>query len=281
MGQDYLCFVFYADAMSTPVSIRILEGVTEQNLARTIFDEVWPSAEGTQITANLLQALVHNGTYISGAFVDGEIVAAAFAFPGRDDHGHFHLHSHMAAVKEEFRNQSIGSQIKWHQRAWAMEKGYDTITWTFDPLVRRNAKLNLVKLGVQVFDYFSDFYGDLPDALNAGDPTDRTIAHWKLDAGRVSDALNRKLFFPINDSPVALANIHGTPLTQDVDQSASTILCYIPEDIIEIRSKNSELALRWRLALRQELQSRLADGWSIAGFTQDGAYIISKHKGDR
>ena len=143
--------------MSESVSIRMLSGVAEQNLARRIFDEVWPTDEGTQITANLLQALVHNGTYISGAFMGDEIVAAAFAFPGRDSHGHFHLHSHMAAVKEQFRNLGIGSQIKWHQRAWAMENGYDTITWTFDPLVRRNAKLNLVKLGAQVFEYFPDF----------------------------------------------------------------------------------------------------------------------------
>ena len=267
--------------MSVSVSIRMLSGVAEQNLARRIFDEVWPTDEGTQITANLLQALVHNGTYISGAFMGEEIVAAAFAFPGRDSHGHFHLHSHMAAVKEQFRNLGIGSQIKWHQRAWAMENGYDTITWTFDPLVRRNAKLNLVKLGVQVFEYFPDFYGDLPDALNAGDPTDRAIAHWRLNSERVSDALNRKLIFPGNNMPIALANIHGTPLAQEVDAPDSAVLCYIPEDIIEMRSSNPALALRWRLALRKELQHRLQSGWAIAGFTEEGAYIVSHHKGDR
>ncbi len=267
--------------MSASVSIRMLLGVAEQNLARSIFDEVWPTDEGTQITANLLQALVHNGTYISGAFIDGEIVAAAFAFPGRDSHGNFHLHSHMAAVKEEYRNQNIGSQIKWHQREWAMKNGYDTITWTFDPLVRRNAKLNLVKLGVQVFEYFPDFYGDLPDALNAGDPTDRAIAHWRLNSERVSDALNRKLEFSNNHLPVALANSHGSPLPQRVEEGASTILCYMPEDIIEMRSTNPALALQWRLALRKELQPRLERGWTISGFTGDGAYIVRHQKGDR
>lgn len=263
------------------MSIRMLSGVAEQNLARSIFDEVWPTDEGTQITANLLQALVHNGTYISGAFVGEEIVAAAFAFPGRDSRGHFHLHSHMAAVKEEYRNQNIGSQIKWHQRAWAMENGYETITWTFDPLVRRNAKVNLVKLGVQVFEYFPDFYGDLPDALNAGDPTDRAIAHWKLNSARVSDALNRKLIFTNNHLPVALANIHGSPVAHQLNEGASSILCYIPEDIIELRTSNPALALQWRLALRKELQPRLESGWTISGFTEDGAYIVSHHKGDR
>ena len=49
------------------LKIRILVGVKEQNFAREIFDDVWPSDEGSQITANLIQAMVHNGTYVAGA----------------------------------------------------------------------------------------------------------------------------------------------------------------------------------------------------------------------
>lgn len=279
----------YAEPMSaagspsglTPVTIRILAGVQEQDQARRIFDEVWPSAEGTQITANLLQALVHNGTYVSGAFIDNEIVAAAFAFPGLDKSGHLHLHSHMAAVREGFRDRGIGGEIKWHQRAWAMQRGYDSITWTFDPLVRRNAKFNIVKLGVQVFDYFPDFYGDLPDALNIGDPTDRAMASWHLSSMRVSDALNRQLQFFSEDRPIALAKIDGAPVEREIEDSVSEVLCYIPADIIEIRANDSVLALEWRLALRNQLHRRLSDRWAIVGFTDDGAYIVSKHGGAR
>lgn len=80
------------------VSIRNLLGVTEQDYARAVFDEVWPTDEGTQITANLMQAMVHNGAYVSGVFFDVDIIAAAFAFPGIDSQKHLHLHSHMAAV---------------------------------------------------------------------------------------------------------------------------------------------------------------------------------------
>ena len=264
-----------------PVTFRILAGVQEQDQARRIFDEVWPSDEGTQITANLLQALVHNGTYVSGAFIENEIVAAAFAFPGLDSEGHLHLHSHMAAVREGFRDRGIGADIKWHQRAWAMQRGYDCITWTFDPLVRRNAKFNIVKLGVQVFDYFPDFYGDLPDALNIGDPTDRAMASWRLSSMRVSDALNRKLVFYPENRQIALAKIDGEPVEREIEYSASEVLCYIPSDIIEMRAKDSALALKWRLALRSQLHRRIKSGWAIVGFTDDGAYIVSKDEGDR
>jgi predicted GNAT superfamily acetyltransferase len=260
------------------VSIRILNGVEEQNLARQIFDEVWPMDEGTQITANLLQAMAHNGTYVSGVFVEGEIVGAAFAFPGVDEHRHLHLHSHMAAVKENFRDRSIGSTLKWHQRAWALERGYEVITWTFDPLVKRNARLNLVKLGVRVFEYFPNFYGDLPDALNAGDPTDRAMARWDLlSESTLAAASSRNLEKLSNEIPVALSNIDGRPIRLEVDPAASQILCYLPNDIIEIRSQDNSLALEWRLALRAELHPRLNSGWHISGFTHDGAYLITNN----
>lgn len=262
-------------SLASGVSIRVLSGLEEQNLARRIFDEVWPTDEGTQITANLLQAMAHNGTYISGVFVEGEIVGAAFAFPSVDEHRHLHLHSHMAAVKENFRDRSIGSTLKWHQRAWALERGYEVITWTFDPLVRRNARLNLVKLGVQVFEYFPNFYGDLPDALNAGDPTDRVIARWNLlSQSTLAAATYRNLEKLATGVPVALSNIDGKPIHHEIDPSQSQVLCYLPSDIIEIRSQDSALALEWRLALRAELHPRLDSGWHISGFTHDGAYVV-------
>ena len=262
--------------LSTEPSIRILSGIKEQDLARAIFDEVWPSEEGTQITANLLQAMVHNGTYVAGAFIGDEIVAAAFAFPGLDTNMNLHLHSHMAAVKEGFRNRNIGSALKFHQRSWALEHGYDTITWTFDPLVRRNAKLNLIKLGVQVFDYFSDFYGDLPDALNAGDPTDRVIAHWDIANGHLlkSETDGREI-------PVALENLDGKPVQHEVSSNNAQVLCYLPVDIIELRARDSALALEWRLAMRNQLQPRLSKGWQISEFTSDGAYIVRNNKREK
>jgi predicted GNAT superfamily acetyltransferase len=261
------------------VSIRNLQGVIEQDYARAIFDEVWPTDEGTQITSNLMQAMVHNGAYVSGVFYDAKVIASAFAFPGIDSKTHLHLHSHMAAVKEKYRNRNIGSALKWHQRGWALENGYETITWTFDPLVRRNARLNLVKLGVQVFEYFADFYGDLPDALNAGDPTDRVIARWELlSAPVVGAARNLNLELSPEGIPVALSNANEKPEAGDVPPSAETVTIYLPTDIIQLRIDNSARAWEWRLALREQLQPRLSSGWYIKGFTSDGAYVLTQQK---
>ena len=81
----------------------------------------------------------------------------------------------MAAVLPEYRDQHIGSALKMHQRAWALGCGIDTVVWTFDPLVRRNAFVNLVKLGADVEGFEVDFYGSMDDAINVDDPTDLFI----------------------------------------------------------------------------------------------------------
>jgi predicted GNAT superfamily acetyltransferase len=177
----------------------------------------------------------------------------------------------MTAVKEPYRNRNIGTALKLHQRSWAIEHGYDTITWTFDPLVRRNAKMNLVKLGVDVFDYFSDFYGDLPDDLNAGDPTDRVIAHWNITNPNV---LAKNTI--AHEIPVALKNRDEKPIQIEVDSQSSQLLCYLPTDIIQLRARDRALALEWRIAMRNQLQTRLNHGWHISGFTSDGAYILAQ-----
>ena len=95
-----------------------------------------------------------------------------------------YLHSHMAAVLPGRPRPGIGTALKLHQRAWALANDLDEIRWTFDPLVRRNAHLNVVRLGVDVAAYLPDFYGEMDDEVNAGDRSDRMIAAWRLTTPR-------------------------------------------------------------------------------------------------
>ena len=262
------------------VEIRLLNDLAGQNLARGLFDHVWSTDGQTQVTPNLMQALVHNGSYVSGAFIGHRFVAAAFAFPGRDEHGHLHLHSHMAAVLDDVRDRRIGTALKWHQRAWAIKAGYDTITWTFDPLVRRNARLNLLKLGVYVSDYYQDFYGDMADALNAGDATDRVMARWELLSLRTVQAA--ALTNGLDPNPIPSQAFHALTIENDepvihLSSGRSDVLVVtLPPDIIEIRTKDPQKASRWRIAVRSVLAPALEAGMEITGFTSEGAYLIER-----
>ena len=234
--------------MNSQVQVRILETLTDQNLGRDIFDETWAMDAGTEITPNLLQAMVHNGAYLSGAFIAGKCVGAAFAFPATTEG--LHLHSHMAAVLDSYRDQGIGYALKIDQWQWAKNNNYKEITWTFDPLVARNAKLNLIKLGVDISAYYPNFYGDMPDALNAGDESDRIMASWKV----------------IGEQPVS------KNITTNLNESDTLIK--IPEDIVTIRNKDISENLKWRHKVREEFMRAFEKGGKVVGFSANNEYVV-------
>ena len=234
--------------MSNSIQVRELDNLQDQDFGRKIFDITWSMDAGTEITPNLLQAMVHSGSYLSGAFIDKKIIGAAFAFPATN--GGLHLHSHMTAVLPEFRDKGVGYALKIDQWKWAKKKNYSHLSWTFDPLVRRNAKLNIAKLGVDISAYHPNFYGDMPDALNAGDESDRLMVSWRTDI----------------DAPKARELI-TKPETGD-------ILIEIPEDIVAIRSKNQSESMKWRRQVRRQFMAAFEKNGKVIGFSANNEYVV-------
>ena len=64
------------------------------------------------------------------------------------------------------------------------------ITWTYDPLILRNAWFNASKLGAFPREYLIDFYGEMPDAVNAGQGSDRLVVGWAPRRRGVGRALD-------------------------------------------------------------------------------------------
>ena len=234
--------------MSNSIQVRELDNLRDQDFGRKIFDITWSMDVGTEITPNLLQAMVHSGSYLSGAFIENKMVGAAFAFPATS--GGLHLHSHMTAVLLEFRDKGVGYALKIDQWNWAKKKNYSYLSWTFDPLVRRNAKLNIAKLGVDISAYHPNFYGDMPDALNAGDESDRLMVSWRTDI----------------DAPKARELI-TKPETGD-------ILIEIPEDIVAIRSKNQSESMKWRRQVREQFLAAFEKNGKVVGFSANNEYVV-------
>ena len=234
--------------MNNSIKVRDLDTLQDQDSGREIFDLTWTMDAGTEITPNLLQAMVHSGAYLSGAFIENKIVGAAFAFPATN--GGLHLHSHMTAVLDEFRDKGVGYALKIDQWNWAKKHKYSYLSWTFDPLVRRNAKLNLVKLGVDISTYFPNFYGAMPDALNAGDESDRLMVSWRTDI----------------DEPKARELITH-PKSDD-------ILIEIPEDIVAIRSKDQSESMKWRRLVREQFLAAFGKNGKVVGFSANNEYVV-------
>jgi len=156
----------------------------------------------------------------------------------------------MTAVMDQYRDQGVGYALKMDQWKWAKRNNYPSISWTFDPLVRRNAKFNLVKLGVDISDYYPNFYGEMPDVLNAGDESDRLMVYWRTDV----------------DTPKAREIItHPKP---------GDILIEIPEDIVAIRSKDQSASMKWRRQVRDQFLAAFERNGKVIGFSVNNEYVV-------
>ena len=134
----------------------------------------------------LIRAIGHAGGYVAAAYDDGDVVGGSLGFLGRHL-GAPSLHSHVTGILPGVRRTGLGRAMKLHQRAWAAANGLTWVTWTFDPLVRRNAWFNLGVLGAVVHEYLVDFYGPIDDTINAGDESDRLLVAWAVGDGGPTD----------------------------------------------------------------------------------------------
>ena len=234
-----------------PILIRELTTISDQSIGLDLLDAIWPiPGGGREIPQNLMQALVHNGAYFVGAFRGDEILGATFGFIGIT--GGTHLHSHMSAVLPQHRDLGLGALMKRHQFAWARERDIPFITWTFDPLVRKNAGFNISKLGVEIATYYPDFYGSMDDLVNAGDASDRLMAKWHVSA----------------DTPPAPRVFSDLP--------PGAISISIPEDVIAMRARSSKEAMDERLRVRKQFLEALENGYKVIGFSNADGYILAK-----
>jgi predicted GNAT superfamily acetyltransferase len=264
------------------VEVRALHHLAELTDARRVWDEVWPTVPGaTEITSNLIKALEHAGSYVGGAYDGDRMVGSALAFVGRTRgaHGwHVHLHSHIAATVPGSADRGIGTAMKLHQRAWALRHDIDRIVWTFDPLVRRNARLNLGKLGGVAVEYHVDFYGPMDDAVNAGEPSDRLLLQWDLASDRVLEAVEGSASPMSSEEWRALGAVDAVVRTDDgphlLATDAPVRLVEVPHDIVDLRRYDLALARAWRLRVREAMEPVLRSGGRVVALTTDGCYVL-------
>jgi len=252
-----------------PLASAALTGEAERLLMR-----VW-RADDTEppMTAHMMRALAFTGGYAVGAFDDAGTmlgVCAGFVTAGPRPE----LHSHIAGVLDEARRRGLGFVLKQHQRAWALEHGIDLVSWTFDPLVRRNTWFNLGKLGAAAKAYLPDFYGPMHDELNAGEPSDRLLVHWELRSEvAVAAAAGRPAQIEgAHVTPVVSAGSDGRPVVAP-DHDADSVLVALPQDIEQLRAVDPEGASAWRAELRQALAPRLDAGWHVLGCAPEGLVL--------
>lgn len=238
--------------------VRELRRIDEFAEVFRLFDEIWhPEPANPPVTVELMRVFSHTGSYVAGAYEGGTLVGASVGVLAEGNT----LHSHVTGAAP---GRGIGHALKTHQRAWCAERGIDRITWTFDPLVRRNAYFNLAKLGARPIEYVESFYGAMADAINEGDESDRLVVEWLVKEQEAPGGPYQGV--------VVLEEEDRLPVRGQV--KGPVALVGTPADIEALRRDEPSAAMAWRLATREVLGGLMADGGRITGFTRNGEYVV-------
>ncbi|GAA2316426.1 hypothetical protein GCM10010149_80700 [Nonomuraea roseoviolacea subsp. roseoviolacea] len=245
-------------ALRTGVTIRELHRIPEFKDVHRLFDDIWhPDPANAPVSVELMIGFAHTGGYVAGAYEGERLVGASVGFLAAG--GALHSHVTGAAI-----GRGIGYALKLHQRAWCLEHDLTRITWTFDPLVRRNARFNLVKLGARPTGYAENFYGVMADAINEGDESDRLFMAWRLDGEPEQP--------PPPPYTVALGVADERPVKGRADGPVTLVAT--PHDIETLRRRDPGAGKAWRLAVREVLGGLMRQGGRVTGFTDAGEYVV-------
>lgn len=232
----------------------------------------WGRGFTEKIPAAMLLVALKTGGVVAGAFDDaGVLQGFVFGVTGLKDGRLIHW-SDMLAVRPEQQGQHLGEQLKAYQRERCAALGVGTIYWTYDPLVAKNAHLNLNRMGARADEYFPAMYGDATNSPLQGDmPTDRFVVAWAVDPANAAvplEALPTEL-------PLAVTATAGEGALVD----APMVGVRIPRDISALAATDLATARAWRFATRRAFTHYLARGYAVRGFVRDadgGTYLLAR-----
>lgn len=222
------------------------------------------------VPLSILKVSQRIGGVAAGAFDgEGRMLGFVFGMSGVENGEIVHW-SDMLAVHRDARNLGVGQKLKHFQADALRPLGVTRIYWTYDPLVARNAHLNLNRLGVKVVEYVPEMYSDTESDLHRGLGTDRFIVAWHLDASAEEAAATRS-------TPELPRDIEYTPIVnaetgdgeRAIDESAPVVRVEIPVDIEVIQRVSLAEAARWRKGTRSAFLDSIERGYRVVGFYRE------------
>jgi predicted GNAT superfamily acetyltransferase len=245
---------------------------------------VWDTEPIDVVPNHILLTLVKNGGTLLGAFASdgpaetGGMVGGALSWlgvgidPADPNSGpRLKVCSHMLGVLPAWQRHRVGLRLKLAQREAVLAQGLtDWITWTYDPLFRANALLNIHRLGATTATYIRNMYGELNDGINAGVPSDRCQVDWRLNSSHVLREIEPRRPTPTWD----LSTMHILPTRSsrqgDLQPAEAPLLLDgrpiavpLPDDISAIRRSDRELSLAWRYYMRTVLEESFGAGYTL------------------
>jgi predicted GNAT superfamily acetyltransferase len=290
---------------SDDVQICTLRTLEECRAVVAIQEEVW-GRDGETVPASVLLVSAKRGGILLGATPPGvstpdsagtfPLAGFVWSMPGVREDGKRTHWSHMLGVLPAYRQHHLGERLKWEQRDRALRQGAELVEWTFDPLQAANAHFNLQVLGAIGASYGVDIYGALAGLLHRGTPTDRLIVEWRIGDPHVSRRYEaRRIGAGSRLMTARSAEIANAPAVIQVDErdgwmqagavtatrDERRFLLPVPPRFLEMQQQATELALAWRLAVREAMTDAFARGYRAVDFFLNrerggGAYLFAR-----
>ena len=259
--------------------------------------DVWGERFADVVPPTILMVSQRLGGVAAGAFdAGGRLLGFVFGVTGIRAAEPVHW-SDMLAVRPEARGTGIGRRLKLFQREQLLELGVRRMHWTFDPLVARNANLNLNSLGAVPVEYVVNLYGETGSSLHAGLDTDRFIVEWWLDEAAPPDS--RAVGEPASGtasggSPTAMPLVPvtadaGPPAIVDLTcvagerglSTAPRVRVAAPADIDALKARDPSRARAWQRMQRLAFTHYLSRGYRVSGFEHrappaDSYYLVAR-----
>lgn len=256
--------------------------------------QIWSGTDDDAVPAHILLAIAHNGGLVLGGYRAGVLLGFVCSFPGWHQVGEArqlkHV-SHILGVLPQAQGQGLGFALKQAQRSLARQQGIELITWTYDPLLSRNAHLNIHRLGTVCRTYYRDYYGVMRDDLNRGLPSDRFQVEWWLDSDR-AEACSRAVPPAPDPLPQVVNPAHSgaqgwlepadEPGSRKFGALPDEVSVEIPADFLALKAAQPELALRWRLHCRLWFETLFSQGFMVFDYIYQpgspgrGWYLLSR-----
>ena len=268
------------------IEIRDFNSRSDYDACVDLQREVWEFSDRELVPAMHLVAIHHYGGTCIGAFDGGKMVGFVCGLVSWREGEVFH-HSHMMGVLPEYRGQRIGETLKWTQRDRVLAQGMELINWTFDPLQSRNAKLNIVGLGVVASHYIVNLYGESESPLHGGIPTDRFEVQWWITSPRVvavkkgqrPERFGWEELPRANQTSEADGGFRRCDDELRLDLEDEEILVEGPADATSMMAGAHDLAIDWRVKTRLLFEGYFQRRYAVVDFHEsEGRYFYRLEK---
>lgn len=260
------------------IKIRPINTLTDLRKCHEIQWVTWGFTDLMVFPYTQLISSAHNGGVLLGAYDGPDLVGFVYGYLGMSG-TKLYLFSQRMGVLPQYQSQGIGMKLKLAQRDQMLRKGIDLIVWTYDPLLGKNATLNIEKLGGIVRHYARDIYGAVNNPLQVGLSTDRFLLEWELMSPRVRERIRSNKPRPhadewIKEKKYRFVNYAAwegnlpRPVASDLEMEDEVLLVQIPPDLNAIKKVDLHVARGWRESTRDIFETYFWRGYVVTGFAR-------------